>query len=48
MTVTLGQAMQLTTLRREGLTVPELAERMGISEGAVMAAHRYASADAGD
>ena len=40
MSVTLGQAMQLTRLRREGLTVPELAARMGISVGAVMEAHR--------
>jgi len=40
MPVTLGQAMQLTRLRREGLTVPELAARMGISVGAVMEAHR--------
>ena len=32
--------MQLTRLRREGLTLPELAERMGISVSAVMEAHR--------
>jgi transcriptional regulator with XRE-family HTH domain len=40
MSVTLGQAMRLTRLRREGLTVPELAQRMGISVGAVIEVHR--------
>ena len=40
MSVTLGQAMQLARLRRDGLTVPELAERMGISVGAGIEVHR--------
>jgi hypothetical protein len=40
MEVTLGQAMQLTRLRREGLSLPELADRMCISVGAVIEVHR--------